>query len=916
MLVVGMLAALGALAPGRPAAAERSSAPPGPRRELAGQVALGGIHSCAIVQDGSVRCWGGNVYGHLGQGNTARVGDDETPAAVPPVDIGPGRRAVAVAAGADHTCVIRDDGQVMCWGYGFSGALGYGITGVIGDNETPASIGTVSLGPGRTAVDIAAGGAHTCAVLDNGDVRCWGSNTYGQLGNGLGTAAVGDDELPSSVPPVSLGAGRRAVAVAAGNQHTCVILDDGTVRCWGKGDQGTLGLPGFSANLGDNDVPSSQAVVSIGAGRRAAAITAGGAHTCVILDDGRVRCWGRNVEGQLGIASTATIGDDEAPSAGPLVSLPLSIPVVSGGVDAPEAAISILTPRAISLDAGNGHTCAVTNAGLVSCWGSGGGGQLGYGNTATVGDNETPASVGSVDLGSSRRGSVVAAGSGHTCVVRDDASLQCWGVGQVGELGYGSTANIGDDEKPSTVGAVSLGGPVAPTAAFSVAPSAEATSTGALVSWGAPTSLVTVSAITVRASTGQTRSVPADALSATFALPAGVPVSFTVELSTSAGTLSATTGTVVPGTNRFVPLSPARILDTRIGVGANAAIVPAQGEVALRVAGEGGVPDTGVTAVVMNVTVTEAAGPGFVTAYPSGGTRPLASNLNVERAGQTIPNLVTVAVGADGMVNLFTSNATHLIADVAGYYEVAPVAVAAGRFVPVDPARVLDTRLDAAGAIGTGEAREVTVAGLGGVPAAGAAAVVLNVTATEASAAGYLTVFPTGDTRPTVSNLNVGPGQTIANQVVVPIGSAGKVSIFAFARAHVIVDVAGWITDAAQPELFSGLLVPVSPTRLLDTRSSGKVSAGASATVVVTGLPAAPAAVVLNVTATEATGAGYVTAHPAATTVPLASNLNVERAGQTIPNHVVVRTGTGGNVSLFSQSGTHLVADLAGWYLA
>ncbi len=154
-----------------------------------------------------MRCWGFNFDGQLGYGNTINVGGTQTPAAVAPVDLGSGRTAKAISAGDLHTCAILDEGSVRCWGYGATGQLGYGNTRNVGGNQTPGAVGPVGLGSGRTARAISAGGAHTCAILDDGSVRCWGFGGSGQLGYG-NPSNVGDTQTPGSVGPVDLGRGR------------------------------------------------------------------------------------------------------------------------------------------------------------------------------------------------------------------------------------------------------------------------------------------------------------------------------------------------------------------------------------------------------------------------------------------------------------------------------------------------------------------------------------------------------------------------------------------------------------------------------------------------------------------------------------------------------------------------------------
>ena len=426
----------------------------GPVRLGAGRraVVAGDAHTCAISGAGSVRCWGLGADGRLGYANTASIGDDETPAAVGPVDLGAGRTALAVTAGSAHSCAVLDDGSVRCWGSGASGELGYGNTASIGDDETPGSVGPVSLGAGRTAVAVTAGDKHTCALLDNGSVRCWGDGSNGRLGYG-NTASIGDNEAPGSVGPVDLGAGRTAVAIAAGGAQTCALLDNGSVRCWGLGVDGRLGYANTN-NIGDDEAPGSVGPVNLGAGRSAVSVTAGDAHTCALLDDGSMRCWGSGAGGQLGYGNTTSIGDDEAPgSAGP---------------------VSLGAGRtAVAVTGGDKHTCAVLDDGSVRCWGDGSNGRLGYGNSTTIGDNETPASVGPVDLGAGRTAVSVTAGVAHTCALLDDDTVRCWGLGAGGRLGYADQNNIGDDETPGSVGPVILT-PV-PGPALSVVASADET---------------------------------------------------------------------------------------------------------------------------------------------------------------------------------------------------------------------------------------------------------------------------------------------------------------------------------------------------------------------------------------------------------------------------------------------------------
>ncbi len=386
------------------------------------------------------------------------------------------------------------------------------------------------------------------------------------------------------------------------------------------------------------------------------------------------------------------------------------------------------------------------------------------------------------------------------------------------------------------------------------------------------------------------------------------------------GLIDATHGTAlqppVLQATKFVPVLPTRILDTREGLGASAAVVDAGGQIDLQIAGNGPIPAAGISAVVVNVTATEASQSGYVTVYPSGTRRPTASNLNLE-TGQTAANLVTVKVGANGRVALFTSGGTHLVADVAGYYTAA-ISSTAGRLQIAAPERILDTR-EGFGTVAAGGQIDLQVTGRGPIPGAGVSAVVLNVTGDRAALDGFVTVWPTGTERPRVSNLNLVTGETRANLVVVPVGVGGRVSLFTSGGTELIADVAGWFTDETAPNSSVGLFVPITPTRMLDTRQepSPPTAPVSSLTRLIGATSVVPPdgtiAIAANVTATEVGGAGFVTAWPAGTARPLVSNLNAVRGGQTVPNAVLAPLGFD-QLALYTQAGAHLIVDITGWY--
>jgi hypothetical protein len=371
--------------------------------------------------------------------------------------------------------------------------------------------------------------------------------------------------------------------------------------------------------------------------------------------------------------------------------------------------------------------------------------------------------------------------------------------------------------------------------------------------------------------------------------------------------------------------APQRLLDTRPGNPtadgqfAGVGLRPAGSTLELNVANRAGLPGD-VSAVVLNVTVTEPRDRGFVTVFPCGGTLPTASNLNYV-AGQTVPNAVITKVSPAGTVCLYTLKATHLVVDAAGHFPGTAYSPLPG------PRRLLDTRAGqltfdgtfaGGGRRGEGSVLELDVAGRAGIPLE-APAVVLNVTVTEPVGQGFVTVYPCGEPVPAASNLNFRPGQTVANLAVAKVGAAGRVCLYTHRSAHLVVDASGVLPSTS--------FVPLAaPRRLLDTRpasqtvdsafrQSGAQPSGGTLQLKVTdraGIPTDASAVVLNVTAVDPRTPGFITAHPRGTNRPTASNLN-HAPGLTVANSVIARVGRGGDICLFTSGVTHLVVDVAGW---
>ncbi|HEY2405269.1 MAG TPA: hypothetical protein VGI10_04665, partial [Polyangiaceae bacterium] len=401
----------------------------------------GGFHSCAVVSSfpfvlAQAKCWGYNVFGQLGLGDTNARGDSpgEMGDNLPFVNVGTNRTVGTIVEGLYSTCALLDTNQVKCWGFNNSGQLGLGDTNSRGDNpnEMGDSLPTVSLGTGRSVKvstgprTIASGWSHVCVILDNNTVKCWGANGSGQLGLG-NTSARGDNanEMGNSLPTVNLGTGRTAKAITTGALHSCAILDTNQVKCWGQNNSGQLGL-GDINNRGDNanEMGDSLPVVNLGTGRTAKSIAAAGNHTCALLDNNLVKCWGQNNFGQLGLGDTNNRGDN----AGEMSALP----TLNLG----------LGRTAIALVGGQSEfTCALLDDQQVKCWGQNNLGQLGQGDTNNRGDNagELGDALHFVNLGPDRPRAyaAIAGGSDHACAVMTDGTASCWGDDGPGDLGSG-----------------------------------------------------------------------------------------------------------------------------------------------------------------------------------------------------------------------------------------------------------------------------------------------------------------------------------------------------------------------------------------------------------------------------------------------------------------------------------------------
>lgn len=371
-----------------------------PTGASAAGLATGATHACAAKTDGTVWCWGSNDSGELGSGS----GSDTTAEAPTPRQVGSLTGAAAVTTGSAHSCALLADATVKCWGQNIDGQLGDGTGGL-----PPANVArlTPTLVSGLTGVaEVSAGAFHTCARKTDGTVWCWGFNALGQLGDGTTT---------NRATPVQVGGLRGATAITAGGSHTCAIVAGGEARCWGAGNAGQLGVAG-----------SSKAPVAVPGLAGLKAISAGTGHTCVIDSAGGAQCWGANASGQLGDGSRTS--------------------------RSAAAGVSGLGSSVASIAAGGTQTCAVTTAGAAFCWGAGTSGELGDGTTRK--DSPTPVAVSGIGAGAV----AVAAGASFNCALLSTGTVQCWGDGYSGQTGTGTWSGTTAAKTPVTVpglGAVS-----------------------------------------------------------------------------------------------------------------------------------------------------------------------------------------------------------------------------------------------------------------------------------------------------------------------------------------------------------------------------------------------------------------------------------------------------------------------------
>ncbi len=352
---------------------------------------------------------------------------------------------------------------------------------------------------------------------------------------------------------------------------------------------------------------------------------------------------------------------------------------------------------------------------------------------------------------------------------------------------------------------------------------------------------------------------------------------------------------IAPGV--FSPMQPVRIADTR-----PSGFISTDNPLVIDLKGTFGLPNVGLGAVALNVTATGATQDGYVTAWPCADTKPPTSSVNYA-AGEDIPNTVIAAPDQYGKVCLDSSTPVNLIADLSGWF------LNGDGLHTFTPQRAFDTRQT--GLVITPDTPYAfQMTGNFGIPTTVANSVVLNVTATGATAPGYVTVWPCNQPQPYTSNLNYLPYQNIPNAVIATIDSNGQVCFASSSPTFLITDISGWFEQGSN-------LNVITPQRLFDTRPTTRISTSPtyvldlSATSPIT--PGAATAVVLNVTATSATNPGFATVWPCDQPQPPTSNLNFG-VNEDIPNLVITKVSASNSVCFNASTPVHLIADLMGWF--
>jgi alpha-tubulin suppressor-like RCC1 family protein len=363
-------------------ATSSSAATSGASRTQTTRLVVGDEHSCVLLHDGVVKCWGDNTFGQLG---VPMIAASSSPITVS--SFGEGRHAIELAAGKFHTCALLNDGSISCWGHNSLGSLGNGSSG---HSDVPQNINS------HEFVSVRSGGFTTCGATNASKLFCWGRNARFQTGKDVGMNVV------SSPEEIVINANIEALkSLKMGDSHSCFVNDSNEIWCWGANDDGQLGTGETSLrSLPIESFRISSPNVAVGLG-------VGGKHSCVITSSNQIVCWGFNEFGQLG---DATESEDLSPR-------------------------DVINHLGGDIDLGFDHSCSVNEQSIIFCWGNNDEGQIGDGTTTA---RNVPTQV---QLPSGATAQQIAAGLSHTCALLHSDDVMCWGNNSGGKLGDGTTSH-------------------------------------------------------------------------------------------------------------------------------------------------------------------------------------------------------------------------------------------------------------------------------------------------------------------------------------------------------------------------------------------------------------------------------------------------------------------------------------------
>lgn len=769
--------------------------------------------SCSRTLAGEVQCYGWNARGELGNGSPSWPGSgysDPPPSSATAVTAS-GLTGVTElsASGSLGTCALKGDGTVWCWGTNQFGEVGNGESGITTytcNGDSVCNDGVEALVPERVVdIDDAVAVFGQCARHATGRVSCWGQNSGGRFD------PAGDTQMISTATDVPAFNG--AIDVAVGSQFACAVLANGTVRCQGRGALGD----------GTNTTtPSSALALGISTG---AEIVTDRFTMCARTTNGQILCWGSNSSGAVGVGYT-----------GPSVFTPS--PVVGFGGEAPDTPLIAqlsLSPGVVQLENDeDGVPTPQTVAATLT---------LSNISDQPIDDVVPPTLTTALELGD--------------------------------ELGLAATGG----PTPATIGTIPSGQNRTVTYQF------EATGRGVFAARGT--------------------------------------VAYTDPDDSASTSISVEGLVAVKTAETLFPLLPGRFFDYRStettidGVAQGGGFVDAKTVVEVPIAGRGDVAgDAG--AVAVNVTVVRPTAQGFLTLFPCGEAQPKASSLNYG-AGDVVGNSAVVKLGVGGKMCVYTEASVGLVIDVSGWFQ------ANDSFDPINPARLLETRegestIDGVkageGRLVAGSTTEIPVAGRGGV-SADADAVAINTTVVGPSEGGFVTLYPCDQDRPNTSSLNYAAGGVAGNSGVVALSATGLLCLYTTAETHVILDVNSWIADTDE-------FGAVVPARIMETRSTeetvdgigeigARLGAGSTTELPVIGRagtdPDATSAIAVNVTAIGPSANGFVTLFPCGEDRPTTSSLNYA-AGAVAGNTAIVKLGAAGKICVYTAAETHLVIDI------